>query len=166
MSVQDILHRVDWSLIYPPFRKRIFELAVRCRAKGKDYWATEGFRDEKRQQSLYNQGRETPGPVVTNARPWQSLHNYGLAVDFALDSDTTKRGLQPDWRLEEYRLLADEAKALGLEPGFYWTSFREGPHVQWPIGDKDVSIRELHAWHKAGGLEEVWTRLDSKGPWL
>lgn len=37
----------------------------------------EGFRSAVRQQHLFAGGK------VTKARPWQSAHQYGLAVDFA-----------------------------------------------------------------------------------
>ena len=37
----------------------------------------EGFRSPIKQQELFNKR-----PVVTKAAPWQSAHQYGLAVDF------------------------------------------------------------------------------------
>lgn len=166
MRPDNILHRVDWSKVFPPLAEKTKELVHRCRARGLDYWPIEGFRDPDRQQVLWNQGRVTPGDIVTNARPWQSYHNYGLAIDFALDSDTSRKGLQPDWRIEQYQVLAEEAKELGLDAAWYWTGkFREGSHVQWPVKTKGISLPLLKSWYLSGGLEEVWLRVLSKGPW-
>lgn len=41
----------------------------------------QGLRTFAQQQAIYNQGRTTPGAIVTKARPGQSYHNYGLAID-------------------------------------------------------------------------------------
>ncbi len=43
---------------------------------------TSGFRDPVEQERLYDIGRTLPGKKVTNAVPWRSFHNYGLACDF------------------------------------------------------------------------------------
>jgi len=43
---------------------------------------TEVYRDPVRQAKLYAQGRSEPGPIVTWARPGESLHSLGRAFDF------------------------------------------------------------------------------------
>src|SRR5688572_28896255 len=40
------------------------------------------FRSKEEQRALYAKGRTAPGPKVTNARPGESLHNFGRAIDF------------------------------------------------------------------------------------
>lgn len=45
---------------------------------------SESWRSADRQKELYNQGRLSDGLVVTNARPYESYHNWGLAVDLIL----------------------------------------------------------------------------------
>ncbi len=40
-----------------------------------DVTVIEGHRSNERQAELYAQGRTTPGPKVTNAKPGQSRHN-------------------------------------------------------------------------------------------
>ena len=43
---------------------------------------TQGLRTFPEQQALYDQGRNgKPGKIVTNAKPGQSYHNWGLAID-------------------------------------------------------------------------------------
>ena len=50
------------------------------------------LRTFKEQEDLYAKGRTTPGKKVTNAKPGQSYHNYGLAVDIVLLIDKDKNG--------------------------------------------------------------------------
>ena len=40
-----------------------------------------GYRSFPEQTKLYNQGRTTPGNIVTKAIAGKSYHNYGLAID-------------------------------------------------------------------------------------
>lgn len=153
-----LLKRVNWDLIYPPFRDQCFELAARCQARGVDYFAICGHRPAKEQARLYFQGRLTRGPVVTYAKPWASAHQYGLAVDWCKDADVQRAGLQPDWDLEDYEVLAEEATKLGLDPGLRWKRFREGPHVGWKV---DSPLLKFKPVAEKGGLPAVWAHLDS-----
>jgi peptidoglycan L-alanyl-D-glutamate endopeptidase CwlK len=100
------------------------------------------------------------GGKVTNARGGQSYHNFGIAADFALDKDAARDGLQPDWSFESYRVLAEEAKAIGLEPGFYWKSFPDAPHCQLPLSRVGLKLQDLSALYSKGGMPLVWAALD------
>lgn len=159
------LRRVNWDLIYPPFRETCFRLASNLASSGHDFFAISGFRSRAEQWDLYSKGRTAPGKRVTNAKPGQSLHNYGLAVDWCLDADRNRAGLQPDWRLPEYERLAVAAEGLGLESAFRWRTFKEGPHVQVA----NVSLRNIMSTFADAvkqGLDEhaavkaVWAHLD------
>ena len=43
-----------------------------------------GTRTYAEQDVLYQQGRTTPGPIVTNAPPGYSNHNFGIAFDLGI----------------------------------------------------------------------------------
>ena len=58
------------------------EFINRCKAKGIDVIITSTYRDAESQTALYNQGRTTPGKIVTNAKAGQSFHNWRVAFDF------------------------------------------------------------------------------------
>lgn len=45
---------------------------------------TDDYRSFEEQDELYGKGRRTPGNVVTHSQGGESYHNFGLAVDFAL----------------------------------------------------------------------------------
>lgn len=172
----DLVKRVDLDLVFPPFYQKVLELLAVLRKKGIEYWATDGFRTYGQQQELYAQGRVTKSPSwsthpplglpVTNARPGQSSHNFGLAFDFCRDRDgNPKNGLQPDWNLIEYAPLAFEARERGLDAAYFWTRFREGPHVQLNYKAKGITEPMLKAIFDRDGLPGVWTYLDTRGPW-
>lgn len=114
---------------------------------------------------MWQKGRNAAGAVV---EPKQvvtkvkfSVHNVAAAVDWTLDADLTKKGLQPDWLdAEKYRVLAEEAQKLGLEAGFFWKSFRDPPHVQLPLSKHGITLTKLRHVHMVGGVERVWEFLD------
>lgn len=109
---------------------------------------TQGYRSKAEQDALYAQGRTKPGKIVTNAKGGYSLHNFGLAVDFALFTkdgkkvvwDTVKdfdKDGTPDW--QEVVL---EAKKLGFEWGGDWKSFKDYPHFQLDNGLTMAQLRD------------------------
>ncbi|WDF47801.1 M15 family metallopeptidase [Chryseobacterium sp. KACC 21268] len=96
---------------------------------------TQGFRTFDEQTKLYSQGRTRPGKKVTNAKPGQSIHNYGLAVDICLiingksaSWDTTK-----DWDNDQvadwYECVKVFAKH-GWNWGGNWKNFKDLPHFE------------------------------------
>jgi len=90
---------------------------------------TQTFRNHSDQATDYAKGRTSPGKVVTNAKPGQSLHNYypALAFDIAF-----KVGNTLYWDVALFRKFATIAKKLGLEWGGDWKNFKDNPHFQPP----------------------------------
>ena len=90
---------------------------------------TEGYRSMARQKELYDQGRTKPGKRVTNAKPGQSPHNYGLAQDYVpVVSGKRTFNVKMKW----WSKFGKAAKKVGLEWGGYWKAFQDKPHVQMP----------------------------------
>jgi LAS superfamily LD-carboxypeptidase LdcB len=97
---------------------------------------TTGYRSVEEQNRLYNQGRTTPGNVVTNARGGQSYHNYGRAIDVVIMEDG-----QPNWQ----KRIDDNVANIGIQQGFNWGGnwsggFQDYPHFEMPLGQ---TIRDL-----------------------
>ena len=85
------------------------------------------LRDNKAQAELYAQGRTTKGPIVTNARPGESAHNYGAAWDCV----PLKNGKAMWGDREAYAKLGRIGETLGLEWAGRWTGkLRETAHFQ------------------------------------
>lgn len=157
------LARLDKQGVYPPFLAKLHVLVQRCNDRGFYYWATNGVRTWEEQDALYAIGRTTGrlGHVVTKARGGQSLHNFGVACDFALDADPGRPGLQPDYKTEHYLVLGEEAVRMGLVSGGFWKSdLKDFPHVQLPYKEHGLSLPLLQAAYKKGGMPEVFRLFD------
>lgn len=83
------------------------------------------YRSPQEQDALFNKR-----PKVTNARGWQSIHNYGLAFDIVLIVDG-----KAVWTVnQEWKQVADYFKSKGWEWGGDWKSFKDAPHFQKAFG--------------------------------
>ncbi len=156
----DLWKRVDRSKLYPRLGDMVQETLENCVLRGALYYPTSGLRTWAEQDALYAQGRTKPGSIVTKAKGGESNHNYGTATDCTKDMDAQKAGLQPGWNLEDYRILAEEAAKVGLEPAFYWKSFKEGPHLQLPLEKNGLSFHKLRDIYLVNGLAGVFAELD------
>jgi peptidoglycan L-alanyl-D-glutamate endopeptidase CwlK len=89
---------------------------------------TEGYRSPERQAELYAQGRTKRGAIVTNAKPGESLHEYGCACDFVF-ADVGYNASSVQWTL-----FGRTAERHGFEWGGRWKSFTDKPHLQMTLG--------------------------------
>lgn len=125
----------------------IEELIRRVRVKGINFIFTQGKRTMVEQAQLFGQGRNSyvykgiqygkPSMnKVTNAEPGQSIHNYGIALDFALIKNgkeiiwDTTADLNHDGK-SDWIQIVEEAKKLKFSWGGDWASFRDFPHLEW-----------------------------------
>lgn len=111
---------------------------------------TATLRTFKEQQALYELGRTVVNPdgrssskpmgnIVTNAKAGQSIHNYGLALDFVLiiDGKDTSWNMVRDYDEDgrsDWMEVVNVFKANGWEWGGDWASFKDGPHLQFDFG--------------------------------
>ena len=98
------------------------------------------YRSTEEQDKLYNQK-----PKVTNAKGWQSIHNYGLAFDIVILYDLDKNGtfetaswdMNKDFdnnKIADWMEVTNYFKSKGYEWGGDWTSFKDAPHFQKTFG--------------------------------
>lgn len=94
------------------------------------------LRDRAYQEKLYAQGRTSPGAIVTNAKPGQSVHEYGCAMDFAVERDGVVV-----WDKALYEICGREGITEGLTWGGDWNANGvmdkadwDLAHVQWTDG--------------------------------
>ena len=137
------------NLLYPPF---LIEMNVgldRARKAGFEMYPFETYRSYARQNELYMQGRATPGKIVTNAKPRDSWHHYGLAMDVARKVDG-----KWNWEFDPFEISKFFA---GLQ--VTWGGSKDGPHYQWkhllPI-EKSKSIVE------EAGVLGLWSILEAR----
>lgn len=112
----------------PQFRERVEAWLTDCQSISLDLLIYCTLRTDAEQEQLYAQGRTTPGRILTNAKPGQSAHGYGLALDFV-----PLLAGKPQWMAGNplYLHSVDIARAHGLE-SLCQSSFPEWPHLQMP----------------------------------
>lgn len=160
--------RVDTSLLYPPFRDKLDGMLSLCEAQGRRYYAIRGYDSPEAQKALFLLW--TSGKGGQASPPWQSLHQVGLAVDFNLDEDMARAGLQlpkTPRTAKHFKVLVDAARTVGLVSG---ADFNDAPHVQWASRfSSGASIRPLRTvWEASTGtvgekLSRVWQSVGSAG---
>ena len=116
----------DLALLHPRLQAILPKIKAECEAQALPVLWTDGMRTKAEQDALYAQGRTAPGAIVTNVRYPNSMHNWGVAVDFCRNV----RGREYDDSDNFFFRVAFVAKAYGLDWGGDWTSFRDKPHLQ------------------------------------
>lgn len=115
----------DWSRIDPRFLQPVLELLYRLEKRGYVFALLEGYRSPERQEMLAGKGGH-----VTNARAFQSKHQFGLAVDLAPVRDGRLVISERDpWAMEAYLALGGEAEKAGMVWGGRWW-FKDYGHVE------------------------------------
>ena len=108
---------------------------------------TEVIRSPQRQDELYAQGRSKPGKIVTNAKAWESGHQFGLSVDYCLLID----GKEASWNtvldydkdgIADWTEVANVFKEHGWSWAGEWKKFREYAHVECLFGIPLKTLRE------------------------
>lgn len=110
------------------FRQKVEQVIARAQAAGLSIAITNGYRSQAEQDALYEQGRTTPGSIVTWVRGGNSAHNYGMAVDFAFK--TASGGISWDESLPWAKVGAI-GESIGLTWGGRWKT-PDKPHFEDP----------------------------------
>lgn len=107
----------NWGMLHPEFQRRILAAFQIMRERhGYEMALLEGYRSPERQDRLAALGKG-----VTNARAFQSYHQFGLAADCAFLRDGKLVISEKDpWAMRGYRLYGEVAESLGLTWGGRW----------------------------------------------
>ncbi|MGE6370660.1 M15 family metallopeptidase [Planococcus kocurii] len=137
----------NMNAVNPKVEDLAVELVKRSYHIGINVQITSGLRTFAEQTKLYNQGRTTAGNIVTNAKAGQSIHNYGLAIDYVLisedgdkafwDVDRNMNGNQ----VRDWFEVAAIGKQLGFAWGGDWKSFKDYPHLDMQKGFSLASLK-------------------------
>lgn len=153
--------------IYPELARRVVSMDEILAPQGVIIRVTQGLRPYAVQMALWRQGRDAAGnivdrsKVVTNARPEQSWHTYGCAVDVAPDNPSLP-GYQPDWNVMHpaWKQIEEAGESLGLVSGAEWRTFPDAPHFQLTGNFPTTPGVEVHYLFVEGGLRAVWDEID------
>ena len=114
--------------LLPCVERNALEVVAEMKRIGNPVRINQGFRSFSEQNKLYNQGRTTPGLIVTNAKGGESVHQWGVAVDFVF----IKEGYNASNKL--WNTLAKVGKKHCFEWGGDWETFIDRPHFQMTKG--------------------------------
>jgi len=144
---QDEITQTRIKALHPLIRDEVVKLVAEANTKLPDnveIRIVQGLRTFAEQDALFKQR-----PKVTNAKGGQSIHNYGLAIDFALlvnekeiswdtSKDSDKDG-QADW-LEVVTVFL----RAGWTWGGNWRTFKDMPHLEKAFGNNWQQLLEKH----------------------
>lgn len=125
----------EWDLLDADFRQRLLVVYKLMRENyGYEMQLLEGYRSPERQNELAASGSD-----VTNARAFQSYHQYGLAADSAFKRKGTLVISDADpWAMRGYELFGALAESAGLTWGGKWT-LRDYGHVELRPDDAPIT---------------------------
>ena len=124
--------------LHPRVRAMAVGFIAKAKEAGFDLLITSTLRNNAAQAELFAQGRTKPGRIVTNARPGESTHNYGLALDVVpmLHGKCL-------WDSKGWPEIGRIGESVGLEWSGRWTGkFRELAHFGYYGG---LNIADLKA---------------------
>ena len=135
------------NTLHPKFRASAIEAWTEAQANmpsNVQIIVVQGLRTFEESDKLYQQGRTTPGPIVTKAAAGQSYHNYGLAFDFAMVTDgKDDEVIGPNW-MKVVTIMKSHGMTWG---GDFPEGFHDNPHFENRYGH---NWRDLLALHNAG----------------
>ncbi|MGE5386150.1 MAG: M15 family metallopeptidase [Betaproteobacteria bacterium] len=115
----------DWSRLDRGFMQSVLTVFLRLQERGYAFALLEGYRSPERQDQLAAMGAH-----VTNARAFQSRHQYGLAVDIApMKEGQLVISERDPWAMKAYEALGEEAERMGLVWGGRW-SLKDFGHIE------------------------------------
>lgn len=136
------------DLLAPVVKDAAIIALAEANAAGYPVKCFESFRPAERQDYLYAQGRTSVGAKVTNAKAWQSFHQYSLALDVVF-------WVNNSWSWDS-SLPWDKAAQYFTEQGFERLSF-ERPHFQITGG---YSVKEAYAISRKQGMQALWLLVE------
>ncbi|KAA0958271.1 hypothetical protein FQ085_00735 [Planococcus sp. ANT_H30] len=136
----------NMGAINPKIKDLAIELVIRSYHIGINIQITSGLRTFAEQTKLYNQGRTTPGNIVTNAKEGESIHNFGYALDYVLVSEDGDKAFWDISRNMNGNQVRDwfEVAAIGKQLGFSWGGdwkWKDYPHLDITKGISLASFR-------------------------
>jgi peptidoglycan LD-endopeptidase CwlK len=117
----------NWQLLDPAFTQRLLLVFKIMREQhGYEMVILEGYRSPERQDDLARMGAS-----VTNAKAFQSYHQYGLAADSAFLLNGKLVISEKDaWAMKGYALYGQVSESVGLHWGGRWKMLDFG-HIEW-----------------------------------
>jgi peptidoglycan L-alanyl-D-glutamate endopeptidase CwlK len=136
------------NLLHPKIRQAALEAyaeAVKATPVDVHPIIDQTYRSFEESDKLYQQGRTTPGEIVSNAKPGQSYHNYAMALDFHLQVNG-----KDVWDVDHnWMIVVNIFKSYGFQWGGDFQNFKDYPHLENKLGH---NWRDLLTLYNAGNF--------------
>lgn len=156
-ELNDKKTRETVSTLHPLIRNDVSKAIQELERKGVKVRAYSGYRSPEEQEKLYAIGRTVKGKnvttskpmgsTVTNAQPFKSYHNYGLALDLVdITSGTAKWSMDnPNW-LTIRDVFAKYGFDWGanVKYGGTFKSINDAPHFEKKFGLTLSQLKKLY----------------------
>lgn len=153
--MNDAFSNQKLALVNPALAAKVNAAADFLAMEGIYFRVAQGLRTFEAQEALYEQGRRTPGPIVTHAQPGYSNHNFGCAVDcFPFLTGASGPLEMNDSRVPVFRAMVAALRAQGLAWGGDWKE-PDCPHFQLENVPETPGHADWEAF-ATGGLDAVW----------
>jgi peptidoglycan LD-endopeptidase CwlK len=145
--------------VHPELARRVRLLAAKCALNGIVIRVTCGVRNWADQTELYNEGRITPGKIVTDAMAGYSAHQFGYAVDIVPGEDGWPE-FTPDWDAMDprWKQVLQMANLCHLAEGAQWRTFPDRPHLYLEELPPNPT-EEMRSTFKQGGMTATWSNF-------
>lgn len=147
------------AAVHPRLADLVTQMDAALSQQGIHLRVVQGLRTIAEQQALWEQGRTAPGSIVTNARPGDSWHNYGTAVDLIPGLRGTPQW-EPNWNHAhpDFVAMIRCGVSVGLVSGSTWISLKDYPHFQL-AGLPVTPTQAMRVYLVTHGLEDFWTEF-------
>lgn len=142
------------ATLHPAIRKPVADILAHLHREGLPFEVFEAWRTPDLQQQYHLKGRDRFGntvdkaSVITHARPWQSFHQYGLAVDLVLKTGKVWSWDDKGTNAAKWQRMHEVARKHGMVPLAF-----EKPHIQIA---SVASSRQLQKGQYPAGGDDAW----------
>lgn len=160
----DVKSKARLNQLYPDVASRLLAAyEAHYKLYGMKLFIIEAVRTFDTQNERYQQGRKTPGKIVTNSKAGESRHHYGIAFDTGFVGDPYLQKLtveDPDQADSIWEDLGECFEEAGLVWGGRWKVPVDKPHCEMRYGN--LKPLELYSLVKEkGGLCAAWEKFDT-----
>ena len=119
----------SWEFLHYEYAERLNNVLTSLKEAGYEPIVLEGYRSPERQNELMEGGK------FTQAKSFQSYHQFGLAADIAfLKKGKPVLNLKEKWVMDAYKLYGELAEKNGLVWGGKWT-MKDYGHTELQLRD-------------------------------
>lgn len=109
----------------------------------------------------WNQGRSSPGKIITRSYPGQSWHQFGLALDVAFEGNDPYLKKIPIHEANEiWKSMGEIMKSHGIKWGGDFTKIADMDHLEDDYGFTLTQANKLI--QLPAGVMAVWNAIDQQ----